>query len=401
MPTVKGKGDGLAPLAGLRVIDLTRVLAGPYCTMVLADLGAEVWKVELPGRGDDARHIGPFVTSASGEAVSAYFASLNRGKYAISLDLKDAGDRLIFERMLAAGDVLVENFRPNVMEKRGYGAAALRARFPKLIVASVSGFGQTGPYRDRAAYDMVVQAMGGIMSITGQPGGPPTRVGSSIGDITAGLFIAIGILSALHDRHRSGQGCSIDVAMLDCQIAILENAIARYQASGVPPGPLGARHPSITPFAAYKAADGFLVIAAGNTALFEKLADCLERLAWKEDPRFADNDRRTDNADALAVEIERALAGHGVSYWLERLGALGIPCGPINDIGQALADPQIIARNMVVTADDNRAGAIRMAGNPVKVSGAPDPKTRRPAPALDADRALILERLAEAEAQGS
>lgn len=329
------------PLDGIRIIDLTRVLAGPYATMILADLGAEVWKVETPDGGDDARRIGPFLDRTDGGPASAYFASLNRGKYGIALDLKADDDRALFERMLGQADILVENFRPGTMERLGYGADRLASRFPSLILASVSGFGQTGPYAGRAAYDMVVQAMGGIMSVTGMPGGPPVRVGTSIGDITAGLFTAIGILAALHERGRSGRGRHVDVAMLDCQIAILENAIARFFASGVAPGPLGARHPSITPFGAYRTADGFIVIAAGNDQLFARLADRLGRPHWTSDPRFGDNDRRTAHAEDLEAEIEAALSGHGTAHWLAQLGEAGIPCGPINDIAAALADPQV------------------------------------------------------------
>lgn len=383
------------PLTGITVIDLTRVLAGPYCTMVLADLGARVIKVEPPERGDDARHIGPFLDRVDGDGgrKSAYFMSLNRGKQSIALDLKAEADRGIFDALLARADVLVENYRPGVMDKLGYGWAALRQRHPRLIYAAASGFGQTGPYARRAAYDMVVQAMGGIMSVTGHPGGPPTRVGSSIGDITAGLFTAIGVNAALYHRERTGRGTMIDVAMLDGQIAILENAIARYQATGTAPGPLGARHPSITPFAAFRAADGHLVIAAGNDALFAKLADTLDRAALKTDARFATNDLRTDNAAALAATIEDALAAHPVAHWLDRLEAAGVPAGPLNDVAAALDDPQVAARTMVVEADDPAVGPLRMAGNPIKIAGFADPATRPPAPDLDADRAAILKEL--------
>ena len=227
------------PLSGIVVIDLTRVLAGPYCTMMLSDLGARVIKVERPEVGDDARQIGPFVGGKS-----AYFMSLNRGKESIALDLRDDGDRDVFERLLEGADVLVENFRPGAMEKLGYGWDVLHDRHPRLIYAAASGFGHSGPYSKRPAYDMVVQGMGGIMSLTGQPGGPPTRVGTSVGDITAGLFTAVGVTTALYHRAVTGEGQKIDVAMLDSQVAILENAIARYQATGDVPGPLGARHPS-------------------------------------------------------------------------------------------------------------------------------------------------------------
>jgi CoA:oxalate CoA-transferase len=238
------------PLSGVTVLDLTRVLAGPFCTLLLGDLGARVIKVESPS-GDDSRHIGPFV-----KGKSAYFMSLNRGKESVVLDLREPAGRDMFENLLARADVLVENFRPGTMERLGYGFESLHARFPRLIYAAASGFGHTGPQADRPAYDMVVQAMGGIMSLTGHPGGPPTRVGTSIGDIAAGLFTAVGIASALFHRTQSGTGAKIDVAMLDCQVAILENAIARYFATGEVPGPLGARHPSITPFPAIHARDG-------------------------------------------------------------------------------------------------------------------------------------------------
>jgi len=385
------------PLAGVTVIDLTRVLAGPYCTMVLADLGARVIKVEPPKSGDDARHIGPFIDAPAGERVSAYFASLNRGKESIALDLKSEPDRAVFEALLARADVLVENFRAGVMDRLGYGWTALQEHFPHLVYAAASGFGQTGPYAERAAYDMVVQAMGGIMSITGQPDGPPTRVGTSIGDITAGLFTAIAVNAALFERAQTGRGRKIDVAMLDGQIAILENAIARYQATGTPPGPLGARHPSITPFAAFKAADGYLVIAAGNDRLFARLCDVLERPDLAADPRFASNEARTEYAEALTAEMEAALAPRAKADWLERLEAAGIPCGPINDIAAALADEQVRARNMVVTSALPSGGELEMAGNPIKMSEAPDPTTRPPAPALDGDRAALLAELGLAE----
>ena len=373
------------PLSGVTVIDLTRVLAGPYCTMVLLDLGARVIKVEVPETGDDARHYGPFLNGKS-----AYFGSLNRGKESIALDLKAPADRAIFEALLAGADILVENYRPGTLEKLGYGWDALHARYPRLIYAAASGFGHSGPYSKRAAYDMVVQGMGGIMSVTGHPGGPPTRVGTSVGDITAGLFTTVGVNAALYHRERTGEGIKIDVAMLDCQIAILENAIARYVATGQIPGPLGARHASITPFEAFHAKDGHLIVAAGNDALFAKLADALGRPDLRTNALFRTNDLRTSNHAALKVEIEAALADGTVEFWLDRLGSAGIPSGPINNVAQALADPQIAARNMVVSVDDPVSGTLKMAGNPIKMSAFPDPSDRGPVPDLDGDRAAIL-----------
>jgi len=375
----------VGPLAGILVVDLTRVLAGPFCTQVLADLGARVIKVEVPGRGDDARRIGPFV-----DETSAYFLSLNRGKQSLALDLHGAPDRRVFERLLERADVLAENFRPGVMHRLGYGWEELEREHPRLVMASISGFGQTGPYAQRPAYDVIAQAMGGIMSLTGHPGGGPTRVGTSTGDITAGLFAAIGILAALAARERSGRGSRVDVSMLDAQVATLENAIVRFLASGELPGPLGTRHPSIAPFQALATRDGFIAVAAGNDALFAKLCRAVERPELAQEPDFASNELRTRHVEALARRLEQALAAHGSARWLETLQAAGIPCGPVNDIAQVIADPQVAARNMLVGVEGT---ALRVAGNPIKLSGFPDPVTRAAAPGLDADRAQILAEL--------
>ncbi|MCW5700955.1 MAG: CoA transferase, partial [Rhodospirillales bacterium] len=373
------------PLDGLLVIDLTRVLAGPYCTMVLADLGARVIKVEVPETGDDSRHFGPF----SG-GKSAYFMSLNRGKESIALDLKDDAHRATFEALLATADVLVENYRPGAMDRLGYGWEALHGRFPKLIYAACSGFGRTGPYSKRPAYDMVVQAMGGIMSLTGYPDGPPTRVGSSIGDITAGLFTAVGINAALHHRNKTGEGMLVDVGMLDGQVAILENAIARYTATGEIPQPLGARHPSITPFDAFTAADGNIIVAAGNDALFAKLCEVLGRPDLTTNPLFISNALRTDHHAALKDELETELRRRPVSEWLQVLEAAGIPCGPINTVDRVLADPQVLARNMVIQVEDPTAGAVKMSGNPIKLSAFPAPAPPPPAPDHDQKRDRLV-----------
>ncbi len=382
--------DRFGPLADVTVLDLTRVLAGPYCTMVLADLGARVIKVERPGGGDDARAIGPFV-----KEQSAYFMSLNRGKESISLDLRDPADREIFEKLLPRADVLVENYRAGVMEKLGYGWETLHARHPRLIYAAASGFGHTGPYAGRPAYDLVAQGMGGLMSLTGQPGSEPTRVGTSIGDIAAGLFTAVGVNAALYHRQLTGEGTKIDVAMLDCQVALLENAIARYVATAQVPGPLGSRHPSITPFEAFACADGHLIIAAGNDGLFRKLCDVLARPELADDPRFCSNEERTRNADALKIAIEEALRERTRADWLAALEAAGVPCGPINDVAEVMADPQVAARNMVIRVMDEVAGEISMPGNPIKLSAFEDPDTREPAPGLDRDRQRLLDEMEE------
>jgi CoA:oxalate CoA-transferase len=376
------------PLTGVTVVDLTRVLAGPYCTLVLAELGARVIKVERPGHGDDAREVGPHLNGKS-----AYFMSLNRGKESIALDLADRPERAIFERLLSRADVMVENYRPGVLAKHGLDWPKLHARWPGLILASISGFGQTGPYAHRPAFDMVVQAMGGVMSLTGHPGGPPTRVGTSIGDITAGLFGAIGVLAALYERTTTGLGRWVDVAMLDSQVAILENAIARYAATGQVPGPLGARHPSIAPFAAFKTLDKPIVIAAGHDGAFRLVCDVLEAPELANDSRFATIPDRVRNADVLGAEIEKRLASRGAADWLARLERAGVPCGPLNDVAAVLADPQVRARHMIVSVDDPIAGKLEMPGFPVKLDGVVESDERAPAPDLDADRAKILAEL--------
>lgn len=375
-------------LDGLRVIDAATLAAGPLIATWMAEQGAEVIKVEQPDGGDDARAIGPFLAGRS-----AYFMSVNRGKESIALDLKADGDRAVFAKLLERADVLVENYRPGTMEKLGFGWDDLKDRHPRLIYAAASGFGHSGPYMTRPAYDMVVQAMGGIMSLTGHPGAPPTRVGTSVGDITAALFTTIGVNAALYHRQITGRGMKVDVAMMDCQVAILENAISRYLATGEVPGPLGARHPSITPFAAFAARDGHIIIAAGNDSLFRKLCVALGRPHLVDDSRFASNDLRTTHQAELQAEIEAALMFDDVAPWLERIGAAGVPCAPINDVADVVADPQVAARNMIVESPDEAVGAFRMAGNPVKLSAFADPGTRPPAPALDEHREAILREL--------
>ena len=373
------------PLSGVTVVDLTRVLAGPYCTMVLADMGARVIKVEIPDGGDDARAFGPHI-----EGKSAYFMSVNRGKESIALNLKQDEDRKHFDAILQDADVLVENYRAGTMERLGLGWETLHARFPRLIYAACSGFGHTGPDAERPAYDMVVQGMGGVMSLTGHPGGPPTRVGTSIGDITAGLFTAIGINGALYHRTNSGEGLKIDVAMLDCQVAILENALARYFATGEVPGPLGTRHPAITPFQSFETADGHVIIAAGNDRLFARLCEALGCAELASDPRFTDNPLRNANIDPLQVALERHLKQEPTAHWMEILAEAGVPCSPINTVPDVLAEPQVQARNMIVDTLDPIAGAVKMAGNPIKILGFADPTHRPPAPELDQHREEIL-----------
>ena len=382
------------PLSSIVIVDMTRVLAGPYAALLLAELGARVIKVEPPRHGDDSRAVGPFLKTPSGKTKSGYFMSINRGKQSIALDLKADGDRAIFEQLLARADVVLENYRGGTMEKLGYGWETLKARYPKLVYAAVSGFGHTGPYAQRPAYDMVVQAMGGIMSLTGHPDSPPTRVGTSVGDLVAAQYAALGIVTALYDRKSTGKGMKVDISMLDCQVAFLENAIARYVATGVVPGPLGSRHPSIAPFAVFATKDGHIVIAAGTDGLFKRVAEVLGNPALAQDPRFRTNHDRVENALALQAELEKALAARGSEEWLAMLEDAGVPHAPLNNVAQVMADPQVQARNMIVTAEDPELGPIRMQGNPIKLSAYEDPATRGPAPDLDGDREAILAWLA-------
>jgi CoA:oxalate CoA-transferase len=354
----------------------------------MAEMGARVIKVEPPGKGDDAREYGPFV-----KGKSSYFSSVNRGKQSIALDLKAAGDKGIFEALLAKADVVVENFRPGTMEKLGYGWETLHPRYPQLIYAAASGFGHTGPYSHHPAYDMVVQGLGGIMSITGHPGQPPVRIGMSIGDIGAGLYTAVAVNAALLHREKTGEAIKVDIAMFDCQLALLENAIMRYTVSGETPGPLGARHPSITPFEAFATADSAMIVAAGNDALYLKFCEALGRLDLAAAPEYKSNDLRNRNQATLKTEIERELTKKPTATWIEILAKAGIPAGPINTVPQALAHPQVAARNMLVTVDDPISGKLTLAGNPLKLSAFADPTTRAPAPELDADRAKLLREL--------
>ncbi|HVC52689.1 MAG TPA: CaiB/BaiF CoA-transferase family protein [Stellaceae bacterium] len=376
------------PLAGFTIVDLSRILAGPYCTHLLAEMGARVIKVEAPKTGDDARQYGPFKNGKS-----TYFASVNRGKESIVLDLKAAGDREIFERLLDRADALVENFRPGTMEKLGYGWETLHPRYPRLIYAAASGFGHTGPYSHYPSYDMVVQGLGGIMSITGIPDGPLVRVGTSVGDLAGGLYTTIALNAALLHRERSGEATKVDVALFDCQLALLENAIMRYTTTGEVPGPMGARHPSITPFEAFSTLDGHIIIAAGNDGLWVKLTQALGHPELADNPNYKTNPLRNQHQAQLKAEIDAILGNGTTEHWIAVLEEAGIPCGPVNNVEQALAHPQTEARNMLISVDDPVTGPLRLAGNPMKFSAFPDPDTRAPSPDLDADRAKILREL--------
>jgi len=376
------------PLEGITVLDFSRVLAGPYCTMILADLGARVIKIEKFGTGDDTRAFGPFV-----DGESAYFMCFNRGKESIVLDIKSPRDRELLERLLNETDVVVENFRPGVMDRLGYGAERLAKTHPHIIYASVSGFGHTGPFSDLPGYDMVVQAMGGIMSLTGWPDGPPSRVGTSFGDLGAALFATVGILASLHKRNQNAQGARVDIGMLDCQAALMETALARYDAEGKIPNRTGDSHPSLAPFESFAAKDGRIVIAAGNDTLFILMADALGAPELALNPLFATNDLRCRNRPQMAVAIEAVTKTQNVAHWVEKLNEAGVPCSPINTIDKLFDHPQLLARDMFIKVRSGEHGhPVKTAGNPVRISGYQGNNIVDPisAPTLNQHREAIL-----------
>ncbi|MGB3367297.1 MAG: CoA transferase [Acidaminobacteraceae bacterium] len=377
----------MGPLEGIKILDLSRVLAGPYCTMILGDLGADIIKVEMPVVGDDARHFGPYI-----KGESAYFMSLNRNKRSLVLDLKSEEGKKILRDMIKNVDVIVENFRPGTMEKLGLSYEQLKEYNPKIIYAAASGFGHTGPYSKKPAYDGVVQAMGGIMSITGEMGGKPTRVGPSIGDVAAGLFTCIGVLAALTSRNKTGEGQKVDVAMLDCQVAILENAIARYVVTGEAPKPAGNKHSSIVPFEPFDTSDGELMIAVGNDAIWARFCKATGLESLIEDPRFSINPKRNENYDVLRPLIAKAIKNKTIDEWREVLDASGVPNGPINTIDKVLEDEQVKARDMIVEVVHPIAGSLKMPGIPIKMSATPG-AILSPAPMLGEHSSEILKEL--------
>ena len=374
-------------LEGIKVLDLTRVLAGPYCSMMLADFGANIIKIEPPGVGDDSRHFGPFVGKES-----AYFMSLNRNKRSITLNFKRPEEVELFREMVKQADVVLENYRPGTMEKFGLGYEELKKINPKIVYAACSGFGHSGPYMLKPAYDIIVQAMGGIMSITGPEGGEPTRVGASVGDIIAGMFTAYGVMVALFHRERTGEGQKVDVGMLDCQLAVLENAISRYTTSGSVPKPLGNRHPSITPFASFTAKDGHIIVGAGNDRLWEKLCNILGCPELVKDPRFDTNGNRTNNSIELQHILDGIFKAKTINEWLDLLEKAELPCAPINTVDKIINDPHIQAREMMVELEHPVAGHLKMAGVPVKMSATPG-TVETPAPLLGQHTAEILKEL--------
>ncbi|MCW2570024.1 MAG: Formyl-CoA transferase [Frankiales bacterium] len=361
------------PLSGLLVADFSRVLAGPFAAMMLADLGARVVKVERPGPGDDSRGYGPFV-----DGRSLYFARVNRGKESIALDLKSAADLAVARRLIARADVLIENYRPGVMDRLGLGWAAAQRLNPRLVYCSVSGFGHTGPWRERPAYDAVVQGMSGIMAVTGAADGPPIKPGVPIADLSAGLYAFGGITSALLGRVTTGLGTHIDIAMYDATVSLLEGAALSWLATGRDPGRIGNAHFAIAPFDTFGCSDRDIIVCAANDMLFGVLVTALGIPRLATDERFTTNALRHDHREALKVELEGVLRTASGSHWLGVLEAAGVPCGPISDVAEAVDSGQARVRNMVV-----QAGGLPVPGNPVKTSAWPDPAERAAAPELD------------------
>lgn len=377
------------PLRDVRVLDLSRVLAGPFCTMNLADLGAEVIKIEIPGRGDDSRGYAPRIPNSSD---SGYYYSVNRGKQSLTLDLRQPEGAEILIALARHADVVVENFSPGTMERFNVGYERLRAANPRIILCSISGFGQTGPMAAAPAYDIVAQALGGAMSITGQPDGEPTRCGVSIGDLAAALYGVVAILAALRACEQTAQGQHLDIAMLDCQVAWLEDALARYSASGRVPGPIGSRHPSITPFQHFRAADGHFVAGCGNEAIWQRFCDAIGMSALKQDVRFATNADRTANHAELEAILVRHFATAPRAEWLRRLEAANVPCAPIANVAEVAANPHLKEREMILRADHRAFDGLIVPGSPLKTAGAGGaPNTR--APDLGEHSDAVLSRL--------
>jgi crotonobetainyl-CoA:carnitine CoA-transferase CaiB-like acyl-CoA transferase len=358
----------------VRVLDLSRVLAGPWASQVLADLGAEVIKVERPGAGDETRGWGPpWLRDPHGRETgeSAYFACANRGKRSVTIDLARPEGQAIVHRLLERCDVLLENYKAGALSRWGLGWEDVSARHPRVVYCSITGFGQTGPDRERAGYDFLVQAMGGLMSVTGEPDGPPMKVGVAIADLLTGMYASTAVLAALAWRERSGRGQRVDLALLDVQVATLANQAAGYLASGVAPRRLGNAHPSIVPYQAFAAQDGHLVLAVGNDGQFERFCAVAGRPEWARDDRFATNAARVRNRAALVALLAPLVAARTVDDWVAALGAAGVPCGPIHDLAQVFESPQVVHRGMRVEAPHPACGKVPMVASPIRLSATP------------------------------
>jgi crotonobetainyl-CoA:carnitine CoA-transferase CaiB-like acyl-CoA transferase len=357
------------PLKGLRVFDLTRVLAGPTCAQMLADLGADVIKIERPGAGDDTRGFAPPVMPGTGE--SAYFVGVNRNKRSVTLDIGQKEGQEIALKLIASCDILVENFKVGALAKYGLGYEQLHAKFPRLIYCSITGFGQTGPYAPRPGYDSLIQAMGGVMSLTGEPDGLPQKVGVPVADLFAGLYGCIGILASLRHRDLTGQGQQIDIGMLDTHVAWLANQGMNYLATGDNPARLGNQHPNIAPYQVFPTADGHIVLSVANDPTFKRFCEAFNLTQMLEDPRFVTNAARVNNRQLVTDTLTPVMQQHPTSWWVDRLEALKIGCGPINKLSEVFEDPHVVARNMVLQMMHSSGQTVKMIANPVKLSETP------------------------------
>ncbi len=376
------------PLSGYTILDLTRVLSGPYCTMVLGDLGARVIKVEHPGRGDDTRHWGPpFVATES-----AYFLSINRNKESVTVDFKDAAGREVLERLAGQADALIENFRPGTLDRAGFGWEAVHARWPRLVYASISGYGQTGPRRNEGGYDAVMQAEGGLMSITGEADRPGYRLGVAITDMVAGLYAAQGVMAALLARAKTGRGQLVDIGMLDTTAALLTYQAANWFTTSQIPQRIGNRHATIAPYETFSTIDGEIVVAVGNDEIWRRFCPALGVPELAVDARFSTNRHRMANYDAMRPPIDRAFRTKTSAEWVAILNAAGVANGEVRNIGQMLTDPQLTARDMIVTLMHPTAGATRVMGSPIKLSDTP-PSLRSAPPTLGQHTNAVLQEL--------
>jgi crotonobetainyl-CoA:carnitine CoA-transferase CaiB-like acyl-CoA transferase len=389
------------PLANVRVLDLSRILAGPWCSQLLADLGAEVIKIERPGKGDDTRGWGPpFIRDAAGRDTSdaAYFQCANRGKKSVAIDIAKPEGQTLVRELAARCDVLLENFKVGDLARYGLSYADIRALNPRIVYCSITGFGQTGPYRDRAGYDFMIQAMGGLMSITGEhddlPGGGPQKVGVAIADLMTGMYSTVAILGALWERNTSGEGQHIDMALLDTQVGWLANQNLNYLVSGEPPRRLGNAHPNLTPYDAFKTADGDIIIAVGNDAQYARFCEAAGLSELIADARFKDNPARVAHRAELKALLEPAMKRHTTAEWIHILEPLGVPCGPINRLDQVFADPQVVHRGMRIDVPHAVSGRLPSVANPIKYSRTPI-RYETPPPLLGEHTDEVLQNLLE------